>query len=160
VIAAVGMFLAGCSGVGSSSGEGTHDETTGDAERVSVPESSPHITGLIAGVNDVSGTEAHSYKRILIEENPKRCFKTKSDKGCDKLYLDITEKTHILRKVGGEKTFSRARAADLEKGQRVLAWHTGVLRKSYPGQGSARVIVIDATNATSEDATRSSGLLR
>lgn len=156
-IAAVGVFLAGCSGADSSSGEGTRDEATGSGESVYVPESSPHITGVITEVKSVPNEEVQPDKRVLIEESPKGCFKSKSDKGCDKLYLDITEKTHILRKAGGEGTLSQAGAADLQRGQRVRAWHTGVLRKSYPGQGSARVIVIDATNATSEDTAQNSG---
>ena len=38
-LAAVGVFLAGCSSVGSASGEGAHDGSkTRGGERVSVPE--------------------------------------------------------------------------------------------------------------------------
>lgn len=146
VLAAVGVFFAGCSSVGSSSGEGTHDgPPTRGGERVSVPESSAHITGVITAVQRPHGTEGSLGKMILIEENPKGCAKDKPDKGCHKLYLYVTEKTLLFRKVGDEEAFSQARASDLERGQRVRAWHTGVLTKSYPAQGHARVIVIDAT---------------
>lgn len=145
VLAAVGVFFAGCSSAGSSSGEGTHDgPPTRGGERASVPESSPHITGVIMAVQRPHGTEESLGKMILVE-NPKGCAKDKSDKGCHKLYLYATEKTLIFRKGGDEEAFSQARASDLERGQRVRAWHTGVLTKSYPAQGHARVIVINAT---------------
>lgn len=145
VLAAVGVFFAGCSSAGSSSGEGTHDgPPTRGGERASVPESSPHITGVIMAVQRPHGTEESLGKMILVE-NPKGCAKDKSDKGCHKLYLYATEKTLIFRKGGDEEAFSQARASDLERGQRVRAWHTGVLTKSYPAQGDARVIVINAT---------------
>lgn len=159
VVAAVGVFLAGCSSAGSSSGEGTHDGSTRGGERASVPDSTPHITGVITADQRAPGTEASLGKRILVEENPEGCVKDKSDKGCNKLYLSVTQKTLILRKAGGEEAFSQARAADLERGQRVRAWHTGVLTKSYPGQGSAQVIVIDATNAAPERTASNSGLI-
>jgi hypothetical protein len=160
VLAAVGVFLAGCSSTGSSSGEGTHDGAARGGVRASVPKSSPHITGVITAVQRAPGTEASLGKRILVEENPEGCVKDKSYKGCNKLYLEVTQKTLILRQVGGEEAFSQARAADLEGGHRVRAWHTGVLTKSYPGQGSARVIVIDATNAAAEHTASNSGSLR
>ena len=145
VLAAVGVFLAGCSSAGSSSSEGTQDGPTRGGERASVPESSAHITGVITAVQRPHGTEGSLGKMILIEENPKGCAKDKPDKGCHKLYLYVTEKTLLFRKVGDEEAFSQARASDLERGQGVRAWHTGGLTKSYPAQGRARVIVIDAT---------------
>ena len=144
-LAAVGVFFAGCSSLGSASGEGAHDGKTRGGERVSVPETNAHITGVITAVQRPHGTEGSLGKMILIEENPKGCAKDKPDKGCHKLYLYVTKKTLIFRKVGDEEAFSQARASDLERGQRVRAWHTGVLTKSYPAQGHARVIVIDAT---------------
>jgi hypothetical protein len=144
VLAAVGLFLAGCSSAGSSSSEETHDGPTRGGERASVPESSAHITGVITAVQRARGTEGSLGKMIFVEENPKGCAKYKSDKGCHKLYLYVTEKTLIFRKVGDEEAFSQARSSDLERGQGVRAWHTGVLTKSYPAQGHARVIVIDA----------------
>jgi hypothetical protein len=159
VVAAVSVFLAGCSSAGSSSGEGTHDGATRGGERASVPEGSAHITGVITAVQRAHGTEGSLGKTILVEENPEGCFKDKPDKGCNKLYLDVTEKTLIFRRAGGKEVFSQVRAADLERGQRVRAWHTGVLTKSYPGQGSARVIVVDTTNATPEHTASNSGSL-
>ncbi len=156
VIAAVGVFLASCSGAEGSSGGGTHGEASGRSESALVPERSPHITGVITEVKSVPGGAAQPGGRVLIEEVPKGCFKGESEKGCDKLHLDMTEKTRILRKVGGTGTLSQARATDLRVGQRVRAWHTGVLTKSYPAQGSAQVIVVDATNGASEDAAQDS----
>ena len=122
-----------------------------------MPERNPHISGVIAHVKSVPAEAAQPSGRILIEEVPKGCLKVESKKGCDKLHLDISEKTRLFRKIGGEGNLSRARATDLRVGQRVRAWHTGVLSKSYPAQGSARVIVIDAANTRSEDTAQNSG---
>ena len=157
VIAAVGVFLASCSGAGGVSGGGTHGEASDRKESAYVPEGSPHITGVITEVKSVPSGAAQPGGRVLIEEVPRGCLKVESKKGCDKLHLDITEKTRLLRKVGATGTLSRARATDLRVGQRVRAWHTGVLSKSYPAQGSARVIVIDAANTRSEDTAQNSG---
>ena len=157
VIAAVGVFLASSSGAGGLSGRGTQDEASGGSEGAHVPESNPHISGVITYVKSVPAEAAQPGGRVLIEEIPEGCFKCESGKGCDKLHLDITEKTRLLRKVGGEGNLSQARATDLQVGQRVRAWHTGVLSKSYPAQGPARVIVIDAANTRSEDTAQNSG---
>ena len=157
MIAAVGVLLASCSGADSSSGGGTHGEASGRSESAYAPERSPHITGVITDVKSVPGGAAQPDGRVLIEEVPKGCFKGESGKGCDKLNLGITEKTRILRKVGGTGTLSQAGARDLRLGQGVRAWHTGVLTKSYPAQGSARVIVVDATSIRSEDTAQNSG---
>jgi hypothetical protein len=144
VIAAVWLTLAGCSTAGGSSGKQKASERSHGVERVSIPDSRPHIMGIVTEVKHVSDEEPSS-KRILVEENPEGCIKSKLNEGCDKLYLDVTGETRIFRKVRGEEAFAQVRTADLQRGQKVHAWHTGVLKKSYPGQGHARVIVIDAT---------------
>ncbi len=72
VLAAVGVFFAGCSSAGSSSGEGTHDgPPTRGGERVSVPESSAHITGVITAVQRPHGTEGSLGKMILSKRTPR-----------------------------------------------------------------------------------------
>ena len=81
-----------------------------------------------------------------MEEPPEGCSKSKLGEGCDKLYLDTTQETRILREVQSEKeAFVRLSPEDLQRGQGVRAWHTGVLTRSYPGQGRARVILVEAT---------------
>jgi hypothetical protein len=119
-----------------------------------VPESNPHISGVITHVKNVPAEAAQTSGRVLIEEMSEGCFKNEFGKGCDKLHLDVTKKTRILRKVDGEGNLSQARATDLQVDERVRAWHTDVLRKSYPAQGSARVIVIDAVNTRSDSGLR------
>lgn len=131
LIAAVGIVLAGCSTAGGS---------TRGGQSASLPDGRPNITGTITEVE--RGGEA---LRVLVEEDPRQgktenCLK----EGCDKLFLDITGDTRIIREASGEEeAFAPARAADLEKGQRVRAWHSGVVSKSYPGQAKAQVVVID-----------------
>jgi hypothetical protein len=142
-IAATSLILVACSTVGGSSdsqqaGDGVHD-----VERGAMPDGRPDIRGMVTEIRHEPGGEPSS-KRILVEESPRDCSKSKGSKGCTKLYLDITERTPIFRKMPGkEGAFTRARITDLQRGQRVLAWHSGVLTKSYPGQGHARAIVIN-----------------
>jgi hypothetical protein len=160
VIAAVGLLLAGCSNAGSSSAEAPRDGGTLGGERVSVSEGRPDIAGVITEIKDTPGAEARASKRLLIEENPGECSKSKSEEGCDRLYLDATGETRILKELGGEGVFVRAGVADLARGQKVRAWHTGVLTKSYPAQGTARVIVIDGADLARGRTTRDRASLR
>jgi hypothetical protein len=75
-------------------------------------------------------------KRILIEQAPRRCSKGNVKERCNKLYLDVTSETRIFRTSGDdEEALHQARAAELERGQRVRAVRTGVLKKSCLGQG-------------------------
>ncbi len=147
--AALWLTVVGCSAVDGSSGWQKANGESHDIERASVPDSRPNITGIVTEVGHKPGHKPGkepTSKRILVEESSDGCFESKFSKACNKLYLDTTEKTRVFRKVQGEKEgFDQARLADLQRGQRVLAWHTGVLTKSYPGQGYARVIVIEAT---------------
>ncbi len=157
VIVAVGLILVGCSTTGRSSGKQKAGEGTYGGERASLPDERPHITGIVTELKRAPGAETPSDKRILVEEKPEGCFKGKRKEGCNKLYLDVTANTRIFRKVGGnEEALVQAKSADLEKSQRVRAWHTGVLKKSYPGQGYARLIVIDATDAAGSERTANS----
>src|SRR5215207_6633217 len=150
-IAASGLILIGCSSSSGSSGEQKAGEGSQGEEHASVPDDQPHITGIVTEVKPAPGAETPSGRRILIEQTPKRCSKGNRKEGCNKLYLDVTNESRIFRKSGGdEEALVPARAADLERGQRVRAWHTGVLKKSYPGQGCALVVVIDATDAVSQ----------
>ena len=145
-IAIVLLILGGCSPTGSSSA-GMQEDSGGShrVERGAVPDSPPNITGIVTEIREAPGGETSS-KRILVEESPKGCFKSASNEGCDKLYLNVTGKTGIFRQVqGNQGTFAKVQVANLQRGQKVHAWHTGVLKKSYPGQGYARVIVIDVT---------------
>lgn len=149
-VVAVGLVLAGCSTVGGPSGEQEAGGGTHGAERASVPNSRPHITGFVTVLEPAPGRELPA-RRILVEEKPGSCLRGNLREGCDRLYLDVTDKTRIFLKAGdGEKALSPASVADLQRGQRVHAWHTGALTKSYPGQGRARVLVIDANDATPE----------
>ena len=161
VIVAVGVVLAGCSTAGGSSGEQKAGGETHGGERTSVPDERPHIAGIVTEVKRVPGRESPPGKRILVEENPEGCSKSNTKEGCARLHLDVTEDTHIFRRIGNEEeTLVRARVADLQRGQRIHAWHTGALTKSYPGQGHARVIVIDVTNAAASEHTADAGSLR
>jgi len=121
VLAAAGVFFAGCSSAGSSSGEGTHGgPPTRGGERASVPESSPHITGVITEVLRAHGTEGSLGKMILVEEDPKGCAKVKPDKGCHKLYLYVTQKTLIFRK-GATRKPSPGQGPQILRGARGCA---------------------------------------
>ncbi len=144
-IAAVGLTLIGCSAVDGSSGGQEAGGGDNGVGRTSVPDSRPDITGIVTEVRHTPGKQPTS-KRILVEQSPDGCSKGKLSQSCDKLYLDMTEKTRIFKKLRGEEeAFVQLRPTDLQRGQRVHAWHTGVLTKSYPGQGHARVIVVDTT---------------
>jgi hypothetical protein len=147
---ASGLILIGCSSMGGSSGEHKAGKGSQGGERASVPDDQPHITGIVTEAKRAPGAETPSGSRILIEQTPKRCSKGNRKEGCNKLYLDVTNETRIFKKSGGdEEALVQARAEDLERGQRVRAWHTGVLKKSYPGQGCALVVLIDATDVAS-----------
>jgi hypothetical protein len=155
-IAASGLILIGCSSRGGSSDEQRGGEGSQGGERASVPDDQPHITGIVTEVKRAPGAQSPSSKTILIEQTPRRCSKGNGKEGCNKLYLDVTHETRIFRTSGGdEEALVQARAAELQRGQRVRAWHTGVLKKSYPGQGCARVVVIDATDAASQRSANS-----
>ncbi len=147
-IVAVGGILAGCSAAGGFADEQEGDGGTPGGEHATVPEGRAHIAGTVTTLERAPGGETASDKRILIEEHPRGCLKSDSKEGCDRLYLDVTEQTRIFLVTGDDEALVRAEVADLARGQRVRAWHTGVLSKSYPGQGRARVIVVDATDAS------------
>lgn len=154
VMAAVGIALAGCSTAGGLSGEGEAGRGMHSGETVSLPDARPGITGIITEIERVPGGEAPSFERVLVEENPGQgkaegYSGSQAEEGRNKLYLDITGETSIFRRTSGdEENLARATSADLERGQRVRAWHEDVVAKSYPGQTDARVIMIDDTNAT------------
>jgi hypothetical protein len=155
-IAAVGLLLAGCSNAGGSSDGAPRDGGAPGSERVSVPGGRPDIAGVITEIRDTPGAGARASKRILVEA-PGKCSKSKSEDGCDRLYLDATGETRILRGPSGEGDFVRVGVEALARGQKVRAWHTGALTKSYPAQGKARVIVIDGADVahgrTAQDGT-------
>lgn len=91
-----------------------------------MPGDQPHITGIVTDVKPAPGHRRHWAKEILIEQAPRRCSKGNVKEGCNKLYLDVTSETRILRTSGSdEKALVQARAAELERGQRVRAWRTG-----------------------------------
>ncbi len=77
--------------------------------------------------------------RILVEEDPDadcRGGRGPLEPGCEKMYLDVTGKTEVLRKRGSS-------AAELQVGLRVSADYTGYdVAESYPSQTGARVVTI------------------
>jgi hypothetical protein len=165
VIGATVAVLGGCSTADSSSASEEEDgASTYDGQSTSLsaslPEGPPGIEGTITAVAHFSdGGETSPLKRILVEENPdqgkpENC--SKSQEGCNKLYLDITDETNIFRNVGSnEENLAQATSTDFEMGQRVRAWHEDVVTRSYPGQTRAQVVVIDEANATFERTTDS-----
>jgi eight-cysteine-cluster-containing protein len=86
----------------------------------------PYITGNIYDIKDES---------ILIAEG----VEDKDDFGImftgKAIWLSITEETKILSSNNEEISFD-----ELEIGQKVTAWTTGVIAESYPEQGTARMI--------------------
>ncbi len=84
---------------------------------------------------------------ILVEEDPDaNCGGDKGKgplkPGCEKMYFDITAKTSVLRQEESDRK-AIASAADLQRGMRVRADHTGYdVAMSYPAQTDARTLRI------------------
>ena len=149
VVAVAGSFLYGCGAVGGQEAAGSNGGgTNGGGGKASLPEGPPGIVGVVTEVRRDPGKEAKSLATILVEESPGQgkpvgCSKDSVGKGCHKLLLDISKETSVLREMSGDGELVRATEADLENGQRLRAWHDKRVTKSYPGQTSARVVVIE-----------------
>lgn len=149
VVAVAGIFLYGCGAMGGSPDSGSSGgDTNGGGGKASLPEGPPGIEGVVTEVSRDPGEEATSLATILVEENPGQgkpvgCSRDSVEKGCHKLLLDISEETSVLREMSGDEELVRATEADLKNGQRVRVWHEKRVTKSYPGQTSARVVVIE-----------------
>lgn len=114
-----------------------------------LPEGPPGIVGVVTEVGRDPGGEAASLRTILVEESPGQgksagCSGGSPQKGCNKLLLNITEQTSVLREAGED--LAPATGLDLKSGQRVKAWHEDIVTKSYPGQTIARVVVVEGTS--------------
>ena len=94
----------------------------------SVPAEPPFITGTVTSV----GRVAEGWV-VRVEERPQDVS------GSAKGTFRVVGQTDVRRAAGG-----RVRAEDLREGQRVRVWVSGPVMESYPVQGSARTIVIDA----------------
>lgn len=144
----IGIIGSGCaSGSGSSGG--------GEAERsVRPPEGESDLTGVVSGVEGLD-SDSSSPARVLVQQRADHqgratAEETGSSSASGKgeqprLYLNITDQTRILQRVHGDDggNLVRAKAAELEEGQAVRAWHGDVVSRSYPGQAQAEFIIID-----------------
>ena len=86
------------------------------------PDGPPSITGTITAISD---------GRARIEARPA------DEDGSPKAVVEFTG-ARILRRSGGT-----AAASDVAVGQRVSAWFTGPVLRSYPEQAVAAVVVIE-----------------
>jgi hypothetical protein len=116
-------------------------------ERTTVPGERPVLSGIVTGERR-STFEGEPVLRITVEENPDaRCPKGPTTPGCEKMIFTINDETRVSRDEGCDgEGVEGASAADLAKGQRVRADHTGHgVAESYPGQTTARSVVICST---------------
>ena len=142
VMVAGALLLGGCSTAGDLPDEAALGSSTPkpnkpppprmwkpDGKRESVPESRPDITGVITEAERGDGEGAPPIERVLVEEDPGAdCRRDPVEAGCDKLYLALHRETGIFREGGsGAQAVARVRVAELHEGQRVHAWHTGVV---------------------------------
>ena len=94
----------------------------------SLPTEPPYLAGTITSVGRVA--EGWS---VRVEERPQDVS------GSAKGVFRVGDRTEVRRASGG-----RARADELREGQRVRVWVSGPVLESYPLQGAARLVVIDA----------------
>ena len=123
--------------------ERTGRPPTGGAD-TSSPNRKPDLTGTITEV-ERGKPGAGSAGRILVEEDPNVEFSAgPNTEGWEKLFFEITDKTRIFVRRGGDGgEVVAATAADLAKGQMVDAWHGNHdVAESYPGQTVANRVVI------------------
>lgn len=71
-----------------------------------------------------------------MEENPDEEY------GSQKVYVTITKSTRVLDQQ--EQGLISADFEDFELGQQVRVWYRGPVAESYPGQATARVVVIES----------------
>jgi hypothetical protein len=84
---------------------------------------------------------------VLVEEDPA------SEWGGNKGYFTVTGETEILRLVEGDMV-APAAFEELEVGQLVSATYSGPILESYPPQGGAGSIVIQADPSGDDDELR------
>src|SRR5918997_1708210 len=103
--------------------ESTGRPPTGGAD-TSSPNRKPDLTGTITEV-ERGKPGAGSAGRILVEEDPNVEFSAgPNTEAWEKLFFEITDKTRIfVRRGGNGGEVVAATAADLAKGQMVDAWH-------------------------------------
>ncbi len=92
--------------------------------RSGIPSTAPYIVGTFTAV---------SPSQLRIEENPAE------SSGSLKTVLRLTRSTRILHRSGAS-----AKISDLRVGQRGSAWARGTIAESYPSQGTASTVVIEA----------------
>lgn len=131
----------------------TREDPGGPSGRDTVsPDGPPDLTGTITEV-ERGKPGAGSAGRILVEEDPNVEFSAgPNTEGWEKLFFEITDKTRIFVRRGGDGgEVVAATAADLAKGQMVDAWHGNHdVAESYPGQTVAtRVVIHGSTPARS-----------
>ena len=90
----------------------------------------PYITGNIYDVGE---------ERILIAEGIEDEDEFDIMFSGKAIWLSITEETKILNSNNEEISFN-----ELEVGEKVTAWTTGLILESYPEQGTARIIKKEA----------------
>lgn len=96
----------------------------GEDRQSGIPSTTPYIVGTFTAV---------SPSQLRIEENPAE------SSGSSKTVLRLTGHTRILHRSGATATIS-----DLRVGQQGSAWARGPIAESYPTQGTASTVVIEA----------------
>jgi hypothetical protein len=118
-----------------SSGTPTGDEATvSRADRTTT-------TGIITEIQ-----RTRTGKGIVVEEHPYVDCRSPNKPSCEKMYYEILHDTRVVRDEGcDQRAVEEASAADLKKGHKVRADHTGYeVWDTYPGQTTALSIAICA----------------
>lgn len=117
-----------------SSGDPTGDKTVSRGDGTTT-------TGIITEIQLTK-----TGKGITVEEHPYVVCRSPNKPGCEKMHYEILDDTRVVRDEGcDQRAVEEASAADLKKGHRVRADHTGYgVAESYPSQTIARSIAICA----------------
>ena len=114
--------------------------TTASGEEPRPPSAEADIHGIITEVGRVpqegngGGGVGERLGVVLVEENPDE------ETGFQKDNVTVTKATKLFERRGRDLT--QIGFDNLKVGQRARAWYTGPVAESYPGQATARVIVV------------------
>lgn len=114
--------------------------TTASGDEPRLPSAEANIHGIITEVGRVpqegngGGGVGERLGVVLVEEN------SDEETGSQKDNVTVTKATKLFERRGRDLT--QIGFDNLKVGQRASAWYTGPVAESYPGQATARVIVV------------------
>ncbi|MET3574834.1 hypothetical protein ACFFIY_10545 [Bhargavaea ullalensis] len=113
---AAAVFLSACGTSGTDGGSGGSADAPKDEDKLSVPvEGMEEAKGFITDIDE---------DRVLVND----------------IYYTIDDETHFVSI--GDGAERELELSDLEKGMRADVYHSGMIAKSFPGQGHASVFVV------------------